>query len=159
MGKTKHYFSPPEKKLLISAAYKLYLVEMYLAEKSMEVSRVKCDECEHITERPVSALLSDYQTQKSIDTLAAVFELLEPKIFNDKISGKHTVEMVRQIVIYLTGIDMIKEANMKPVIKPAKSDAAEAVQAAEMMNPNKIKKLEIIKTVPKRVQDKISGKK
>ena len=141
MGKEKTMLSKAEKKILIGIAYRLYLAEMYLAQKATETVMTKCDNCNTLTERKTGDLLKDYETQKSLHQLAKSVELLEPELWNKwKKEDIDSVQMVKEIVVYLTGVDMWDEKHIEQEVKQesAQSDAKDAIQVDDLMDKGKI---------------------
>ena len=139
-------FELKERKFHILTAFKLYQVEMYLAQKATEKKTFIKDEVS--MEIGFVEFVEDYQTQKSLSVLFETVAVFEPNLYN-KIKSIEVTEAVSEVIEYLTGESVkAKEMGVKP---SAKSDAENAIQAKDLVDKTKIIGA---RTIPKAIKKK-----
>ena len=149
MTKNRFEFNAHERKFHVLTAFRLYQVEMYVAQKAMGTKKIKCSKCENIEERKLEDIFEDYQTQTSLSVLFETIAVFEPAMY-ERIKAMEIVDAIAETVSYLTG-DKVKTENLvapasEPKPKGAKSTADGAVQAKDLLDKSKII---ITKTMPK----------
>ena len=144
MSKSRFEFNAHERKFHVLTAFRLYQVEMYIAQKAMNSHKFKVDGKD--VELKLEDAFKDYETQTSLSVLFETIAVFEPKLY-DRIKKSEIHEAIAETVTYLTGNKVNPEnVGEKPVQPSAKSNAEGALQVKDLTDKNKII---VTRTMPK----------